>query len=322
MTARSESSNGKSPSTAEIPIVKPGTIDPLGAGGPPIPPKRRAGWFPLGLVSFAAGWGVVGGLLVFGQMTGPIGALLGVNFVLAMATILLALELAQFARRQQEESDRSATRDYRMIEMLQVITRRLDGPAVVTAPPGIDPGVLAIERAIDQADWDLAGSLIEALAIARPDDAGLVPLRERLARGREQAARNLGDELQAARAAGDVERVLELHGLLVPSLDHEAKGALDRELAGWFLDRIQRRLHGGKIQREVVELATKVAESFAATTAGASLRQSLPMLRRAVGLCPRCAGPYLGVAQVCPVCLATAAMTAPSPPPTPPISDV
>ena len=38
-------------------------------------------------------------------------------------------------------------------------------------------------------------------------------------------------------------------------------------------------------------------------TQGASVRAALPTLRRSVGLCPRCAQPYTGVAEACPRCL-------------------
>jgi hypothetical protein len=49
---------------------------------------------------------------------------------------------------------------------------------------------------------------------------------------------------------------------------------------------------------------------FCHTVEGASLRASLPTLRRSAGLCPRCAQPYTGLANACPQCLA-----APGPPP-------
>ncbi|MHB1561909.1 MAG: hypothetical protein ACYC61_31045, partial [Isosphaeraceae bacterium] len=72
----------------------------------------------------------------------------------------------------------------------------------------------------------------------------------------------------------------------------------------WFLDLIHRRLRVGRIQPEVVGLAARAAEVFGATVEGASLRASLPVLRRSVGLCPRCARPYVGTEAACPQCLA------------------
>jgi predicted amidophosphoribosyltransferase len=57
------------------------------------------------------------------------------------------------------------------------------------------------------------------------------------------------------------------------------------------------------IQVDVATLAGRVAEDFAHTTEGASLRASLPTLRRSAGLCPRCAQPYTGIADACRDCL-------------------
>jgi hypothetical protein len=64
------------------------------------------------------------------------------------------------------------------------------------------------------------------------------------------------------------------------------------------------RLRSGKIQPDVALLAGRVADVFSHTVEGASLRASLPTLRRSVGLCPRCAQPYTGIADACPSCLA------------------
>src|SRR5207248_1016661 len=95
-----------------------------------------------------------------------------------------------------------------------------------------------------------------------------------------------------------------------PSLESEPRATLERDLARWFLNLIHRRLRTGKIQPDVVLLATQVAETFGATAEGASMRAALPMLRRSVGLCPRCAQPYTGAAEACPDCLAGGPMVA------------
>ena len=107
-----------------------------------------------------------------------------------------------------------------------------------------------------------------------------------------QTRRGPGGERPRARA-----RDLPRRG---PSLDGQRRAALEQELAKWFLTLIHRRLRTGKVQADVVQLATQVAETFAATVEGASVRASLPTLRRSVGLCPRCAQPYTGVADACP----------------------
>jgi hypothetical protein len=68
----------------------------------------------------------------------------------------------------------------------------------------------------------------------------------------------------------------------------------------------------------VVVLAAQVSEIFGATPDGASVRAALPTLRRSVGLCPRCAQPYVGSAAACPRCLSRGSHV--EPPPAPPES--
>jgi hypothetical protein len=157
------------------------------------------------------------------------------------------------------------------------------------------------------------------------DDLGrAVRLLERIAVGIEQgalsmavrqpaesaqappAATGLEDrmaELKAARDVNDPTRVLELYHAVASTLEAEPRQRLQSEIAAWFLTVIYRRLRTGKIQVEVVDLAARFAESFAATTQGASVLAALPMLRRSAGLCPRCAQPYIGTGQACPQCL-------------------
>ena len=110
-------------------------------------------------------------------------------------------------------------------------------------------------------------------------------------------------QLEAARKVNDPARVIELYHGIVPSLDADRREELARDLAKWFLELIHRRLRTGKIQTEVVLLATQVAETFGATVEGASMRAALPTLRRSVGLCPRCAQPYTGTADGMPTVL-------------------
>ena len=101
----------------------------------------------------------------------------------------------------------------------------------------------------------------------------------------------------------DPDRVLEIYQALVPSLDDERRAAPRSATSpSGFLSLIHRRLRTGKVQADVVQLAARFAETFATTVEGASVRASLPTLRRSVGLCPRCAQPYTGVAEACPNC--------------------
>ena len=147
----------------------------------------------------------------------------------------------------------------------------------------------------------------------------MTALRERLDAARREETEGHLAQLDAARRVNDPDRVLGLYHTLGSSLDFERRGELERELAKWFLDLIHRRLRGGRIQVDVVQLAAQAAETFAATVEGASLRASLPVLRRSVGLCPRCAQAYVGPDAACPQCLAGVSGSAPPVPPVPPV---
>ena len=160
-----------------------------------------------------------------------------------------------------------------------------------------------IVRAARAADWVEAETRLNDFEAEFPDDPELSSLKEELARARNDIIKSGLDQLDAARAANDADRVLEIYQGLVPSLDDERRAALDHDLAKWFLSLIHRRLRTGKVQADVVQLAARFAETFATTVEGASVRASLPTLRRSVGLCPRCAQPYTGVADACPNCL-------------------
>jgi hypothetical protein len=121
--------------------------------------------------------------------------------------------------------------------------------------------------------------------------------------GRQVEIHDLLAQLEAAQEVNDPGRVLELYEGLAAALDAPARAALRAKIAPWFLTMIHRRLRTGKIQADVVQLAGRFAEAFATTREGASVRASLPMLRRSVGLCSRCAQPYTGLAEACPRCL-------------------
>jgi len=178
-----------------------------------------------------------------------------------------------------------------------------------------------IDQAVRSGRLEDAGARFEELAAGFPDDPAIAPLKEKLEALRRQECEGRIAQIQAARQVNDPSRVLELYRVVESYLERDRRGLLERELARWFLEVIHRRLRGGQIQPDVVELATKVAETFAATVEGASVQASLPTLRRSVGLCPRCAQPYVGTAAACPRCLAgSSGVAAPGedgPPPDP-----
>ncbi len=179
-----------------------------------------------------------------------------------------------------------------------------------------------IDQALQAAQLLEAGTLLDQFADRFPNDPAIDKRAEGLALARREALEGNLAEIQAARRVSDPARVLELYRGLGPDLENGRKDELERELSRWFLEVIHRRLRGGRIQADVVELATMVAETFARTVEGASLHASLPTLRRSVGLCPRCASPYTGTATACPKCLAvTVAGSEPNHPETDPEDD-
>jgi hypothetical protein len=161
-----------------------------------------------------------------------------------------------------------------------------------------------IRQAIRAASWDVAGTLSRNYADAHPDDPASARVAVELDQARHAASHELVAKIEAAREVNDPDRVIELHDTLKPLLSGDALRTFDRDLAKWFLALIHRRLRAGTVRADVAVLAARVAGSFDDTPEGASLRASLPTLRRAAGLCARCAQPYTGIADACPVCLA------------------
>ena len=156
---------------------------------------------------------------------------------------------------------------------------------------------------IRSASWVEAATLLQEFEFEFPGDPQSAVLRQDLATARQGAIRDDLAPIEAARNANDPDRVLELYHKLAPSLATEVHGPLASDLASWFLSLIHRRLRTGKIQADVVRLAARFAETFATTAQGASVHAALPTLRRSVGLCPRCAQPYVGIDEACPQCL-------------------
>ncbi len=162
-------------------------------------------------------------------------------------------------------------------------------------------------------------------------ESRLIPALERIAAALEDAPRASGNpasgsmsrsavhasveflrrQWQAAREIGDADRILELHDTLSARISQEEREGLDREVVGDLMVLIQKRLRVTPISPDLPLLAASVAERFAGTAEGASLRRALPTLRRSVGLCPRCARPYRGIADACPECLVEQARLTP-----------
>jgi hypothetical protein len=200
---------------------------------------------------------------------------------------------------------------------------RLEGllTSLSTAPrePAVDQRatkLAEIRHAIRSQLWSDATDLLAEFSQAHPDDPESARAAADLAQAREEARRDLREKLASTREANDPDRAIELRDLLKPLLPHEELRTLDRDLAKWLMSLIQRRLRTGKVGADVANLAGKVAHSLDDTAEGASLRASLPTLRRAVGLCARCAQPYTGIEDACPNCLGGSIPSPTIPPPT------
>lgn len=112
---------------------------------------------------------------------------------------------------------------------------------------------------------------------------------------------DLLDQLRTARRMGDPEEVLDLRESLMPRLPDGKRQQMDLELAGWFTKYFQKALRAGQAQVVVGPLARAV-EALAEVVEMQHLAESLPLVRRSVGLCESCGKPYRGRDPQCPAC--------------------
>jgi hypothetical protein len=170
-----------------------------------------------------------------------------------------------------------------------------------------------VRQAIDAGQWTLAESIVRELIVENPGDPRVAALADELARCRQFAVEDLRQRIEAARQANDPEGAIAARDELGLILQGDAIHEVDQTLVKWLMVLVQRRLRTGTVRPDVVALAGRISESFGGTTEGASLRASLPTLRRAAGLCPKCSEPYKGVGDACPKCLAASSAPTPSP---------
>lgn len=232
--------------------------------------------------------------------------------------LLAAAELIDVLVDQAESSGRTANLiEWHVAPALERMAVALErSPA---APrEAVDGKALAVagaRQAILDGRWDQADRQIAALTRDHPGSPEVLGLADELAEAHREAVDDLKAQLDAAQAVNDPERVIELRDALTQHLRGDPLRDLDRRLAQWLMTLIQKRMRTGTVRGDVVTLATKVAGSFGDTPEGASLHASLPTLRRSVGLCPRCARPYVGLANACPECQAAAKAPSFAPPP-------
>jgi hypothetical protein len=229
---------------------------------------------------------------------------------LSAALIDLALDRA--------EADRSTAEliEHRVVPILERMAAAREHPAAATADDRRDRAVAEVRHAIAEGRWDQAQRLAQDLARDVPGAAEADRLAAEVALGRQAAIASLRARLDASRDANDPDGVLALWDELGPLLAEGPRAQLDGPVLAWLMGLIQRRMWSGTVQVDVAQLAAKVADRFGHTREGASLRASLPTLRRSAGLCPRCGQPYDGLDNACPTCLA--GVPAPAPPPPPP----
>lgn len=215
--------------------------------------------------------------------------------------------LAAVVRVLADQAEVTGRMEQRLVSGLDALAVALESARLAAAEPPVgdrkSQRLVEIRHAIRTAAWADAEALVRDFAGDHPDDPDAARLAAELAEDRQAAAQELLARVEAAREANDPERVIELRGGLRPLLAADALHAVDRDLARWFLTLIHRRLRAGTVRADVAVLAGRVAEALDDTPEGASLRASLPTLRRAAGLCARCGQPYAGIENACPACL-------------------
>jgi hypothetical protein len=248
----------------------------------------------LGLV-YLAGWLTLGLALIV---------------VVRLLRELLVL-VAGLTRSASQLADRSEALTFALERIAEAIERGERRPAARPAAAteaAAAPLAGKARAAIRSSDWDEARRLIAEL---RQTDSGAsngeaeridAELRGRL----DQHAGELKARIEAARAAPDPSAVVEHFAALAPLLVEAERVALERQLLPWLLATLMRRMRSGTVAADVARLAEDIAAAFPATAEGASLRASLPTLRRSAGLCARCGRPYAGLEDACPECLARA----------------
>ena len=194
------------------------------------------------------------------------------------------------------------------IEELSRALGRLDpGISSLTQAAGVVPGTdvrAAIQISIQENRWAEATQLLDRLE--RAEDLSpreLEDLRSSVAACRDRAIQALRSRLDASRQVNDTESVILIQEELGGFLPENERRELEAGVASWLLSQIQRRMRSGTVAVDVVELAAQVADRFGHTREGASLRASLPVLRRSAGQCPKCGQPFVGLEKACPKCM-------------------
>jgi hypothetical protein len=167
-------------------------------------------------------------------------------------------------------------------------------------------------QAIAAGRWAQAEKLVSSFIRDHPG-ANAARLLAELEDARNRAVEGLMNRLENAKQRGDALLVVELRDALTEHLRGDRLTDFDQKLVRWLVGEIKSKVRAGAIKPELATLATRVADSFADTPEGASLKASIPNIRRSAGLCPRCARPFRGPEAACPRCLGSGANPAYAP---------
>jgi hypothetical protein len=148
-----------------------------------------------------------------------------------------------------------------------------------------------------------ADDLISDLESRGLAEAELYALRAEFTKARDLRIGDLRARLNASRLVNDHDSALAIEEELSSWLDPAAHAQVRAEVLRWLIGLVMKRMRGGTVGVDVASLAARIAVRFGDTTEGASLRASLPTLRRSAGLCARCGEPYPGLEAACPKCL-------------------
>jgi hypothetical protein len=193
----------------------------------------------------------------------------------------------------------------RVVPALERIAAALENPSAAAEPiPSRFAMIAEVRRSIHEGDFVRAQETLSDLSLDHPDAPEVPAIVEELARARILAINDRRKRLDAARSSNDPDAVLTLRDHLAEVLDARDRDPLDRDIVRWIMGILMKRLRTGTVAPDVAILAARVADAFGHLNEGASLRASLPTLRRSAGLCARCAKPYTGVEDACPECLA------------------
>jgi hypothetical protein len=224
-----------------------------------------------------------------------------VSLWVATAAVLVAFGLTSW-RLGRSEAGSEGVAWGPLLDRLDRIATALESRPLATAPEvsAAPVDLTPITLAIAEKRWQAA----ETLLAQQSDHPGHARLAADLGAAKQVVGEGLLAELKAAQEVNDPERVLAIHQDLAAVLPAAELAEHETGIVKWSLALIMRRLRTGTVRPDVSELASRVAERFPKSVEGASLRASLPTLRRSAGLCPRCAQPYRGIADACPLCLA------------------